>query len=150
MEDMDNLQLTNQVKDLSGYLIARICHAHRYLVQTKLSQYNLHVGQEMFLLPLWEQDGMNLTQLAERLCVKQATVSRMLDRIESSGLVTRVKDPDDGRVSLVYLTEDGRDLLEPIAEMWEEVDAVMLRDLTLEERLLLRRLLIQVYSNLSE
>jgi DNA-binding MarR family transcriptional regulator len=150
MKDMDDADRINQIKDLSSFLIARICHSHRYLVQTKLSQHNLYVGQEMFLLPLWEQDGQNLTQLAETLCVKQATVSRMLDRIEGSGWVTRVKDPDDGRVSLVYLTEEGRDLLEPIVDMWQEVDAVMLQGFTLEERLLLRRLLIQVYTNLSE
>jgi DNA-binding MarR family transcriptional regulator len=147
--DMNEQQQTTRIKDLNSYLIARICHVHRNLVQKKLSKYNLHVGQEMFLLPLWEQDGMNLTQLAERLCVQQATISRMLERIENGGLVTRVKDPEDGRVSLVYLTEEGRALLEPVTHLWEEVDAVMMKDFTSEERLLFRRLLIQVYANLS-
>lgn len=122
---------------------------HRNLVQKKLAKFNLHVGQEMFLLPLWEQDGMNLTQLAEHICVQPATVSRMLDRIESSGLVKRASDPDDGRVSRVHLTHKGRDLLEPIVRLWEEVDDEMMKGFTFEERLLFRRLLIEVYSNLS-
>ncbi len=146
---MDKQQKTNQIKDQNSYLIARICHVHRNLVQKMLGEFNLHVGQEMFLLPLWEQDGMNLTQLAERLCVQQATISRMLERIEISGLVTRVKDSKDGRVSLVYLTQEGRDLLQPIMHLWEEVESVMMKDFTVEERLLFRRLLIQVHTNLS-
>jgi DNA-binding MarR family transcriptional regulator len=145
---MDEQQHTKWIKDQNSYLIARICHRHRNLVQKKLAEFNLHVGQEMFLLPLWEHDGMNLTQLAERLCVQQATISRMLERIEISGLVTRVKDPEDGRVSLVYLTQEGRDLLQPIMQLWEEVETVMMKDFTVEERLLFRRLLIQVYTNL--
>jgi DNA-binding MarR family transcriptional regulator len=145
---MDELQQTNQIKEQNSYLIARICHAHRNLVQRKLSKYNLHVGQEMFLLPLWKQDGLNMTQLSEHLCVQQATTSRMLERIENSGLVKRIKDPDDGRVSLVYLTEEGRSLLEPIVKLWKEVEEIMMADFTFEERLLFRRLLIQVYKNL--
>jgi len=146
---MDSQQKTDQIREQNSYLIARICHVHRNLVQKKLAKFNMHVGQEMFLLPLWEQDGMNLTQLAGQICVQQATVSRMLDRVEGSGLVRRTKDPEDGRVSLVYLTPKGRDLLEPIARLWQEVDEVMMKGFTFEERLLFRRLLLQVYSNLN-
>ena len=100
-------------------------------------------------MPLWEQDGLNLTQLADHLCVQQATTSRMLERIENVGLVKRVKDPNDGRASLVYLTDEGRSLLEPVMHLWEEVEEIMMNDFTFEERLLFRRLLIQVYNNLS-
>ena len=91
-------------------------------------------------MPLWEQDGLNLTQLADHLCVQQATTSRMLERIENVGLVKRVKDPDDGRASLVYLTDEGRSLLEPVMQMWKEVEEIMMNDFTFEERLLFRRL----------
>jgi DNA-binding MarR family transcriptional regulator len=95
---MDNQRQTTQIREQNSYLITRICHEHRNLVRKMLGKFKFHVGQEMFLLPLWEQDGMNLTQLAERLYVQQATISRMLARIERGGLVTRVKYPEDGRV----------------------------------------------------
>jgi DNA-binding MarR family transcriptional regulator len=64
--------------------------------------------------------------------------------------VVRHKDLDDQRVSRVYLTEAGRNLLQPVAEMWAELETRILDDFTLEERVLLRRLLIQLYSNLTE
>lgn len=138
------------IKQRLSYLVARICHAHRNLVHSELSKLNLHVGQEMFLLRLWDQDGITLSEMAEGLCVQQATITRMLGRIESAGLVTRRKDPDDQRVSRIYLTETGRALLQPIAQMWTEVETQMLANFTLEERVLLRRLLLQLYSNLTE
>ncbi len=100
-------------------------------------------------MPLWEQDGLNLTHLADHLCVQQATTSRMLERIENAGLVKRARDPNDGRATLVYLTDEGRLLLEPVMHMWEEVEETMMADFTFEERLLFRRLLIQVFNNLS-
>lgn len=138
------------IKQRLSYLVARICHAHRNLVHHELSKLNLHVGQEMFLLRLWDQDGITLSEMAEGLCVQQATITRMLGRIESAGLVTRCKDPNDQRVSRIYLTETGRALLQPIAHMWAEVETQMLANFTLEERVLLRRLLLQLYSNLTE
>jgi DNA-binding MarR family transcriptional regulator len=139
-----------KIKERLSYLLARICHAHRNLVHGELSKLNLHVGQEMFLLRLWEQDGITLSEMAEGLCVQQATVTRMLGRIESAGLVTRLNDPDDQRVSRVYLTEKGGNLLQPVAQMWAEVETRLLTNFTLEERLLLRRLLLQLYSNLTD
>ena len=139
-----------EIKERLSYLLARICHAHRNLVHTELSKLNLHVGQEMFLLRLWDQDGITMSEMADGMCVQQATVTRMLGRIENAGLVIRLKDPDDQRVSRLYLTEKGRNLLQPVAQMWAEVEIRMLENFTLEERVLLRRLLLQLYSNLSE
>jgi len=138
-----------ECKEQLSYLLARICHAHRNLVHSELSKVNLHVGQEMFLLSLRDREGITLSELAEGLCVQQATVTRMLGRIESAGLVSRRKDPDDQRVSRVYLTEAGRNLLHPIAQTWAEVETRMLANFTLEERVLLRRFLLQLYSNLT-
>ena len=139
-----------EIKERLSYLLARICRTHRNVVHAELLKLNLHVGQEMFLLRLWDQDGITLSELAEGLCVQQATVTRMLGRIESAGLVVRRKDPDDQRVSRVYLTEEGRNLLQPVAQMWAEVERRMLDNFTMEERVLLRRLLLQLYSNLTD
>ena len=138
-----------EIQDRLSYLVARICHAHRNMVHGELAKLNLHVGQEMFLLRLWEEDGITLSEMAEGLCVQQATVSRMLRRIENAGLVTRRKDAEDQRISRVYLTEEGRNLLQPVEQVWTEVEARMLANFTLEERVLLRRLLLQLHTNLT-
>jgi DNA-binding MarR family transcriptional regulator len=85
--------------------------------------------------------------VAENLCVQPATVTRMLDRLVKTGLVKRSTDAGDQRVSRVYLTEKGQQLLPPIERAWQELEAISFANLTLEERLLLRRILLQVNEN---
>jgi DNA-binding MarR family transcriptional regulator len=75
----------------------------------------LHWG---ILCCLWGEDGLRTTQIAARLEQLGGTVTVGLDVMERDGFVGRKKDKNDGRVSRVYLTENGRDLkttLEPAA-----------------------------------
>ena len=134
--------------DTIGALLVQICRAHRNKAQELLSCIDLYPGQEFMLLRLWPRDGLTHSEVAENLCVQPATVSRMLDRLVKTGLVLRRTDPDDQRISRIYLTEKGRELLQPIERVWQELEQISFSNLTLEERLLLRRLLLQVNENL--
>ncbi len=131
-----------------GTLLVQICRAHRNKAQELLSRIDLYPGQEFLLLNLWPQDGLTHSEVAENLCVQPATITRMLDRLVKAGFVQRRTDADDQRVSRVYLTEKGNQLLQPIEQVWQELEEISFANLTLEERLLLRRLLLQVNENL--
>ena len=91
-----------------GLLIARLAHIHRTRIDEYLSKHNLHVGQEMLLKYLWNQDGLSQKEIGEFMEIQSATVTRMVIRMERAGFVERRTDPDDQRVSRVYLTERGR------------------------------------------
>jgi MarR family transcriptional regulator, organic hydroperoxide resistance regulator len=134
---------------LIGYLLAQVCRAHRARAQELLAVIGLHPGQEMMLLRLWPGDGMAQSQLAEEMCVQPATLTKMIDRVERSGLVLRRPDAEDQRISRVYLTDTGRAAQAPAEQAWSVLEAESMATLTLEERILLRRLLLQVLSNLS-
>jgi MarR family transcriptional regulator, organic hydroperoxide resistance regulator len=142
------LMAENHISASIGALLVQICRAHRNKAQELLSQIDLYPGQEFLLANLSSHDGLTHTEVAENLCVQPATLTKMLDRLVKTGLVRRKMDPDDQRVSRVYLTEKGRQLLKPIEQAWEELEQISFANLTLEERLLLRRLLLQVYANL--
>src|SRR6266571_5311833 len=81
--------------------------------------------------------------------IQSATVTRMVIRMERAGFVERRTDPDDQRVSRVYLTERGRSLQPAVEQGWMALEQQILADFSLEERLLLRRFLEQIYRNLS-
>lgn len=108
----------------------------------------MYPGQELILLQLWEQEGLAHSDLVERCRVEAPTVSRTLQRMEAMGFVARRQDPDDARVSRVYLTERGRALREPVERVWTDVEARSMGGFTAEERMLLRRLLLAVRHNL--
>jgi DNA-binding MarR family transcriptional regulator len=52
-------------------------------------------------------DGLRITELSEDALLTQAGISRLVARLETSGLLERVADPDDGRASRIRLTEAG-------------------------------------------
>lgn len=135
------------IPETLGFLLAQICRGHRGKAQERLSQIGLHTGQEMFLLRLWRKDGQTQTELADEICIQPATITRMIDRLTKEGLVERQEDAEDRRVSRVYLTEAGRALRQPVEDIWHELEQESFANLTLDEQVLLRRLLLQVREN---
>lgn len=131
-----------------GYLLVGVCRAHRNRAAEALARIGLYVGQEWILLHLREQEGMTHAELAETCSVEGPTMSKALQRMEKAGLVARREDAADARVSRVYLTERGRALCDDVDQIWAELEKRTLADLSVEERVLLRRLLLQVRSNL--
>lgn len=133
-----------------GILLVQVCRAHRNKAQELLGRVDLYPGQEFLLASLSPRDGLTCGELAGALCVQPATVTRMLQRMERTGLVETRPDPVDQRVSRVYLTPQGRGLLDPVDRAWEELERASLAGLSAEERRQLRTLLGKVYRNLAE
>ena len=140
--------MSQTVEETIGYLLAKVCRAHRAGVGSVLARIGLHVGQEMVLLELWKKDGLRGGELAERLGVEPPTVTRMLKRMEACGFVERRPDPTDARSFRVHLTEKGRALEEPVARIWGEIEEKTLQGISPEETLVLRRLLARIRQNL--
>ena len=139
-----------EVTKYVGYLLVQVMKLHRKLAETGLNDFGLHVGQELILLWLYEQDGMTQSELADVLGIEAATVTKVLQRMEAAGLVERRQDSDDARVSRVYLMPKSRQLIEPLRGLWAEVEQKTIKGLSEPEVILLRRLLLQILENLSD
>jgi DNA-binding MarR family transcriptional regulator len=59
-------------------------------------------------------DGPTIGDVAEALLVKQHTASGLVDRTQTLGLVTRVRDPDDHRRVHLRLTRKGKDVIKKL------------------------------------
>jgi MarR family transcriptional regulator, organic hydroperoxide resistance regulator len=130
-------------------LMVQLCKAHRNQAATVLAELGLHPGQEILLFYLWENDGLIQSELASKMQVEAPTLTKMIHRMEKAGLLERHKDEEDGRICRIYLTMKGRSLQKPVINAWNLLEKRILTNLTLEERLLFRRLLLQVLNNLS-
>ena len=137
------------IGETTGYLLARVCKAHRGTVGDAVAEVGLHVGQEMVLLHLWQRDGLTPSELAGALGVEPPTVTNMLSRMEKAGLLERCRDSRDARCTRVYLTEKGRELREPVELRWEVVEERAFAGVTTEEEALLRDLLARLHDNLT-
>ncbi len=134
--------------DTLDSLLANVCHLHRTRFQQLFEALGLYQGQPPLLRQLWDQEGLTQSELAERLKLAPATVTKMLQRMEKTGFIRRQPDTDDQRISRVYLTEAGRAVQDRAEEVFRTLEAETFANLTLEETLLLRRLFLQIRENL--
>lgn len=67
------------------------------------------------LLPLFEEDGLRMGELAARARLSKQTMTTLVRLLERNGLVARERDPVDGRAFLVSLTDRSR-AFRPVAE----------------------------------
>jgi len=72
-----------------------------------LSQYDLTSSQYRVLMLLDDQSGKRLTDLSDLLLCARSTITRLMDNLESRGLVHRRDDADDRRSQWVALTPAG-------------------------------------------
>jgi DNA-binding MarR family transcriptional regulator len=100
-----------------------------------LSQYNV-----LRILRGAGPDGLACQEVAERMISRDPDITRLLDRLEARGLVTRTRDQKDRRIVTVRLAPEGQRLLEALDTPITEVDRQPLQHLG-EQRL---RMLIQL------
>lgn len=137
--------LEDEIRELFDKLSGQV----RRDFSNSLRELNLHVGQDNLLCRLWQGDGVTQLQLCEHLKCEPSTVTNMLKTLEKNNFVIRSRDPVDARISRVYLTEKGRNVREPIQRIWNNQQKKMLEDVSMEERLLLKKILKQIENNIS-
>ncbi|WP_332649866.1 MarR family winged helix-turn-helix transcriptional regulator [Lysinibacillus sp. 54212] len=115
-----------------------------------LRALDIYVGQDHLLWQLWNGDGATQTELCDRMGCEPPTLTNMVKKLEAYGLLTRKKDVLDARVTRVFLTEEGRTIKGPLDEIWEKHQERMLKGISKEDQLTLKRLLQQIDTNLSE
>jgi DNA-binding MarR family transcriptional regulator len=131
-------------------LFVQICKLKHARVHTLLENLGLYRGQPALLQALWEQEGLMHTELARRLQVQPATITKMLQRMEKAGFVERRPDAGDLRVSRVYLTEAGRAVRGDVQAVWRQLDEEAFAGFTAGDRALLRRFFFQIRENLED
>ena len=80
------------------------------LYKPQLDKLGLTYPQYLVMLALWEEDGLMVSALGERLSLDSGTLTPLLKRLEANGLVARVRDVADERRVHITLTAAGRRL----------------------------------------
>jgi len=88
--------------------------------------------QLMFML---QEGPANLSELAEFQNVSLPTMSRSVSRIEKIGWIRRSSDPNDRRVRLIELTEDGKQRLGEMSRLAENVLGELLQSTSEEDKI---------------
>lgn len=85
-------------------------HAMNRVYKPLLDELGLTYPQYIALATLWEQDGLTVGEICDRLFLESSTVTPLLKRLEKMELLQRRRDPDDERQVRISLTRKGRAL----------------------------------------
>jgi DNA-binding MarR family transcriptional regulator len=96
------------------------------------------------------QDGLTIGTMSQMRGVDAPTATGIITRLEQHGLVERRHDHEDRRVVKVYLTDEGRDIVNTLAAPVEQFEQSMTRGFSEGEQDRLEAQLQQIIANVSE
>lgn len=97
-------------------LLFQLFRSNRREVAALHSDFNLNPAQVHLLLNLDPNRGVPMSELAELLACDASYITSLVDKVEVRGLVRRQPNPDDRRVKLLRLTDDGATMREQLLE----------------------------------
>ncbi|WP_334268976.1 MarR family winged helix-turn-helix transcriptional regulator [Edaphobacter sp. HDX4] len=80
------------------------------LYRKLLRNLGLTYSQYLVMLVLWESHQVNVSEIGEKLFLDSATLTPLLKRLETSGLLKRARAAADNRQVIITLTKKGREL----------------------------------------
>ena len=111
-----------------------------------LKKLELTYTQYITMLVLWEKKSVNVKTLGEYLFLDSGTLTPVLKKLESKGLLTRERCKEDERLLNVNITEKGLELRELAVDVPKEIQGCV--DLDLEEKKELYKILYKMLEQL--
>lgn len=133
-----------KIDDCIFFQLAKASQAGSKFWSSCVSKYNLTAVQGMVMNFLGQKDSITASELGNRTGLDSATLTGILDRLESAGLMERKRHPDDRRAILVCLTKKGRETTGDLYDMAAQANRSFLASLTQEEASTLKGLLSKV------
>jgi DNA-binding MarR family transcriptional regulator len=130
-------------------LFVKVGRAYLNHASKVFGKFGLHKSQPPMLIHLSHEDGISQKQLTENIGVSPASVNNMIKRMERAGFVKRRRDDEDERVSRVYLTQAGRQIIAQVEASSDQLRKVALAGFTDTEVDTLRAYLQRILGNLS-
>lgn len=145
----------NESLKLENQLCFRLYTASRLITQAYhplLGRWGLTYPQYLVLLVLWEEDDQRVNDIARRLFLETNTVTPLLKRMESAGLITRGRNSSgDARQVIVSLTDKGRALQDELEDVPLAIgSAAMCSSITAETAPQLYKMLDDMIEKLSQ
>lgn len=138
MKDPDNKEsIPDEISAVTAFPVSfsifGLARSHHRLAGQLLREAGLYPGQELVLMQLWHRDKQSQNSLTKLLRLDHSTIAKSVRRLEASGLVTCSRSEDDKRVTIVSLTQAGREIEAKVNQAWRKVEELTTKNLNEEE-----------------
>jgi len=132
--------------DLGIYIRGTTKNIKKYL-NHRLKPYNLSEGHFEYFIHIYNHQGLNQKELAEKMSLGKAGVTKAVQRLLNEDLIYRKVKEIDHRNYGLYITEKGNGYIDLFHEISNELNSSVLKDFTEEELELLFKLMNKLYEN---
>ena len=91
------------------------------LYKPHLDEFNLTYTQYITMLIMWEEEKIVFKELGRKLHLDSGTLTPVLKKLESMGLIIKYRSKGDDRIVIVEITESGRHLKDKVIDIPEKV-----------------------------
>ncbi|MCD9146974.1 MarR family winged helix-turn-helix transcriptional regulator [Pseudophaeobacter flagellatus] len=140
----------DHLEEFTPYLMNRIMARYNKGVEEALKEVGITVAQMRALAVLTESGPCTINTLSVLTVIKQPTLSRTLDTMETAGLIRREADSKDSRIRHIQLTETGRQVHETAWPAMLQMREVMLSALSTDDRKMMNDLLLRVFYSIRQ
>ena len=121
--------------DLKRQLISQLVESSRLLrnyIDNRAKGRGTTRAQWIVLFRLRQQEGLSQVDLADVLELQPISLVRLLDRLVEHGLLERRHDPRDRRANRLFLTASGRQLVDDLDSLRDDIATQVLRDIPVD------------------
>ncbi|RQW62358.1 MarR family winged helix-turn-helix transcriptional regulator [Vibrio viridaestus] len=139
-----------QKEDFPFYWLAQVHGRYIQAMEKYLKKVNLDVPRWRILATLKQEGLCSVSEIAQHSIAKLPTVTKIIQRMKDDGLVETQVSVEDGRVTLVLITEKGLSALSDIQHITEPLFKQSFKGITEAQIKRLNKLLEQLFANLPE
>ena len=139
-----------KLDDLPGHLFRRLHQLAVARFTAEMDEAGLTPIQWAALMTTSQRPGLDQSTLSREIHIDTSTIAGVLDRLEARGLIQRRPSPDDRRLRLVYLSDEGAALLKQASVAVLGMQKWLVEPLTADERAMFTQLMLKVLHRLEK
>ena len=106
-----------QLEDFPFYWISQVNAQYTQNIDHVLKKYGLDNSRRRILIALHSKPHTSVSELAEMIVAKMSTTTKIIYRLKDEGYIETYACQDDGRITRVYLTEQGQQMIKKINDI---------------------------------
>lgn len=134
--------LISQIKQIQGRIFEKL------LSKSGIDAFNGAQGRILYVL--WQKDELPIVELSRQTGLAKTTLTGMLDRLETQGLITRSTDANDRRQIIIRLTDSARQLSSDYQRVSDKMSAIFYRGFSDDAIIRFEKDLNAILKNLEE
>lgn len=119
--------------------------------QPFLDKLGITYPQYLVLLVLWENDSVTVNEISQKLILNTNTITPLLKRMESQGIITRQRSGNDERKVIIQLTDKGKQMQAEAVKIPEQLGSELISEaMSVDDLLALKEKLYVIINYLNK